>query len=158
MTRLAISGHRGLALDVAARIAADIDVEVSKRAAADLVGLSCLADGADSIFAQAILRHGGSLVVVVPALKYREGLPEEHHSLYDQLLSMASGKTALNYVESTAEAHQAASLYMLDHSDELLAVWDGKPARGFGGTADVVHEAEARKMPITIIWPPGSYR
>jgi hypothetical protein len=27
-----------------------------------------------------------------------------------------------------------------------------KPARGFGGTADVVHATEDRAVPITVIW------
>jgi hypothetical protein len=39
-----------------------------------------------------------------------------------------------------------------------LAVWDGKPARGYGGTADVVADAKTRGIPVTIIWPPGATR
>jgi hypothetical protein len=31
---------------------------------------------------------------------------------------------------------------MLDQAGRTFAVWDGKPARGYGGTADVVAEAE----------------
>jgi hypothetical protein len=38
-------------------------------------GVSMLADGPDSIFAEEILDHGGQLEVVVPAERYREGLP-----------------------------------------------------------------------------------
>ena len=30
----------------------------------------------------------------------------------------------------------AASKLMIDESDELYAVWDGNPARAYGGTAD----------------------
>jgi len=29
----------------------------------------------------------------------------------------------------------AASELMLQHADQLWAVWDGQPARGYGGTA-----------------------
>jgi hypothetical protein len=42
---------------------------------------------------------------------------------------------------------------MLARTDRLYAVWDGKPARGYGGTADVVAEAEKRGIPVTVIWP-----
>jgi hypothetical protein len=52
----------------------------------------------------------------------------------------------------------AASQAMLDRADQLYAVWDGKPARGYGGTADVVAEAESRGVPVTIIWPEGAQR
>ena len=38
------------------------------------------------------------------------------------------------------------------------AVWDGEPARAYGGTADVVAEARKRGIPVTIIWPEGASR
>jgi hypothetical protein len=50
----------------------------------------------------------------------------------------------------------AASQAMLEGADHLYAVWDGKPARGYGGTADVVADAKDRGIPVTIIWPPGA--
>ena len=49
-----------------------------------------------------------------------------------------------------------ASNAMLSRADRLFAVWDGKPARGYGGTADVVDEARKRGIPVTIIWPEGA--
>jgi len=52
----------------------------------------------------------------------------------------------------------AASQAMLDQADKLYAVWDGNPARGYGGTADVVAEAESRSIPVTVIWPEGATR
>jgi hypothetical protein len=51
-----------------------------------------------------------------------------------------------------------ASQTMLDRADYLFAIWDGKPARGYGGTADVVAEARDRRIPVTIIWPEGATR
>lgn len=64
----------------------------------------------------------------------------------------------LPYVESTSEAHMAASEFMLTLADQLWAVWDGKPARGFGGTADVVQAARDAALPVRIIWPDGAQR
>ena len=46
-------------------IDAALRAEIGNRADTDLVGLSCLADGADTLFAQAILDHGGALHVIV---------------------------------------------------------------------------------------------
>ena len=101
---------------------------------------------------------GGSLVVIVPAVKYREGLPESHHASYDALLSRAAEVIALDHVESDSEAHMDASLRMIEQADELIAVWDGKPARGYGGTADVVNVARDSGLPVTVIWPEGARR
>ena len=36
---------------------------------------------------------------------------------------------------------------MLDRADRLYAVWDGKPARGYGGTADVVTKHKDAESP-----------
>ena len=52
----------------------------------------------------------------------------------------------------------AASKLMVDEADELYAVWDGKPARGYGRTADVVAYARDRGTPVRVIWPDGAER
>ena len=54
--------------------------------------------------------------------------------------------------------HMAASNLMVDEADELYAVWDGKPARGYGGTADVVAYARGRGTPVRVVWPDGAER
>ena len=123
-----------------------------------MVGLSCIADGADALFARAILDHGGALHVIVPARKYRDGLPADHHATYDALMAEAAEIIRLDHVESDSDAHMDASLRMLADADELLAVWDGQPARGYGGTADVVDAARGRGIPVTVVWPAGATR
>jgi hypothetical protein len=157
MVRIAVSGHRGLPEETAALI----DVAVRKALAeyqTSVTGLSCLADGADQIFARAVLDLGGVLEAVIPAKEYRDGLPSECHAAYDKLLGRAVRTHRLEFVESTSESHMAASVRMLDDADVLFAVWDGQPARGYGGTADVVAEARRRKVPVRVIWPDGAQR
>jgi hypothetical protein len=122
------------------------------------VGVSNLADGADQLFAQAVLDAGGQLDVIVPAARYRDGLPESAHATYDALLARASSVHRLDRIESDEDAHMEASRAMLDRAEHLFAVWDGKPARGYGGTADVVAEARDRRIPVTVIWPEGASR
>ena len=157
MTRIAITGHRGLPDDTARKVREAISRQLADENGA-LTGLSCLADGADQIFARAVLEAGGDLKAIIPAAAYRDGLPEHALDEYDALLAAASSITKLDFIESTSEAHMAASQVMLADADRLYAVWDGKPARGYGGTADVVAEAEQRGLPVTIIWPAGAAR
>jgi hypothetical protein len=158
MPRIAISGHRGLPGPTTTVVDSALRAKLAKHNPDDLVGVSCIADGADTLFAQAVLDHGGRLEVVIPAQEYRAGLPVEHHPTYDRLLSAATAVHRLPYRESTSEAHMAASELMLEHADQLYAVWDGLPARGYGGTADVVTTAHRVGLPVTVIWPNGATR
>jgi hypothetical protein len=94
----------------------------------------------------------------VPAEKYRDGLPEHAHAEYDRLLAQAAAVHRMPFTDSTSEAHMAASEYMIEHAGELWAVWDGQPARAYGGTADVVAHARSHDLPVVVIWPEGSAR
>ncbi|MGP3917598.1 hypothetical protein [Nonomuraea sp. 10N515B] len=157
MVRIAVSGHRGLPEEAAVLIDRVIR-EALAEYLPDISGLSCLADGADQIFARVLLDLGGALEVLIPAKEYRDGLPSECHATYDELLGRAVRVLRLDFVESTSESHMAASARMLDDADVLFAVWDGQPARGYGGTADVVAEARRREVPVRVIWPEGARR
>lgn len=157
MPRIAISGHRGLNAHTADLIDQALRERLSKHPA-DVTGLSCLADGADQIFAHAVIDLGGILEVIIPAKEYRAGLPAAAHSEYDDLLTRAVAVHRLPFVESTPESHMAASKLMVDEADELYAVWDGKPARAYGGTADVVAYARDHDTPVEVIWPVGAER
>lgn len=123
-----------------------------------MVGVSCLADGADQLFAHIVVDLGHTLEVVVPAKQYRDGLSPAAQPTYDRLIAKAIHVDQLHYVESTEEAHMAGGKAIVDRSDLLLAVWDGKPARGYGGTADVVTYAKSRGVPVLVIWPEGASR
>jgi hypothetical protein len=158
VTRIAVSGHRGLSAPTARLVDAAIRTELAHRANGGLIGISSLADGADQLFARAVLDAGGTLDVIVPAEKYRGALPPECWREYDELLARAASVSRLDHMESDSEAHMDASEEMLKRADVLFAVWDGKPARGYGGTADVVAEAQKEGLPVVVLWPEGAQR
>jgi hypothetical protein len=158
MTRVGITGHRDLGANTAALVDAAVRQTLYPMAGAGLIGVTCLADGADTVFAQAVLDLGGTIEVIVPAVKYRDSLPAEHHAGYDRLLASASHVHQLDHQESDPAAHMAASVLMIGMVSQLVAVWDGKPARGYGGTADVVAEANKNGVAVTTLWPAGATR
>ena len=68
---------------------------------------------------------------------------------------------AFPYMESAAIPGIAIPLLQDDCKDttiDLDWVWDGKPARSYGGTADVVAYARERSTPVRVIWPDGAQR
>ena len=155
--RIAVTGHRGLPAGTVSLV--DAAIRAALRAAgAGVTGFSALADGADQIFAQAVLDLGGQIETVVPAEKYRDSLPAEARADYDRLLARSVAVHPMPFTESTPEAYMAASEFMIGLAGELWAVWDGEPARGYGGTADVVAYAWDHGKPVEVIWPPGALR
>ncbi len=55
--------------------------------------------------------------------------------------------------QEDAKAYERAGMAVLDMSDLLIAVWDGKPSAGRGGTTEMVYEAARRGMPVIRIDP-----
>ncbi len=107
--RIAITGHRGLSGPTERLVDKAIREQLAAHTDGDLIGVSNLVDGADQLFAQAVLDAGGQLQVIVPAAQYRNGLPESSHATCDKLLAKASRVDRLNRVESTEQAHMEAS-------------------------------------------------
>ena len=155
--RIAISGHRRLPRPTAELVDRAIRGTLAA-AGPGVTGISCLADGADLIFARTVAELGGCLEVIVPGGQYRDVLPADSRPEYDRLLAKAAAVRKLPFAEPTSESYMAASKLMIDTADELYAVWDGRPARGYGGTADVVAYAHARGKPVRVIWPAGAKR
>ncbi|WP_037911006.1 hypothetical protein [Actinacidiphila yeochonensis] len=156
--RVGITGHRGLPERSAALVRSELRAIVGDYRAAELTGVSCVADGPDAWFAQAVLDHGGRLEVVIPAEDYRGVLPRWHDAVYDSLVGRASEVHATGFSESDDPAYMAASEILVGLVDEVIAVWDGRPARGYGGTADVVRYAESVGVAVRIVWPEGATR
>ena len=156
--RVGGTGHRFLHAETARIVERALYERLARLPGDVLIGISSLADGADQLFAEAILALGGSLEVVLPAARYRAALPAESLPAYDRLLARASSVECLDYEDSTSEAHMAVGRAVVHRSDVLLAVWDGHPARGVGGTGDVVAYARERGVPVEVVWPRGAQR
>jgi hypothetical protein len=156
--RVGITGHRGLADKTAEMVREAIRGVVNRQPADGLVGVSCIAEGPDAWFAQAVLEHGGRLEVVVPALKYRETLPQRHRPIYDELIGRASEVHQTGLSDADPHAYMVGSEVLVGLADQLIAVWDGGPAHGYGGTADVVSYALRTGIPVRVVWPQGASR
>ena len=126
--------------------------------------ISSLAEGADRIAAHAALAAGWALDVVLPCPQpiYAQTFVENgSRNEFETLLGRARATLTLPLPgDQSAPADQrlpaafeAAGLTMLAQSDILVAVWDGKPADGRGGTGQIVEEAARRGAPIVVVDP-----
>ncbi|QFQ98932.1 hypothetical protein F9278_25380 [Streptomyces phaeolivaceus] len=162
MTTIAVTGHLDLTEGSVALVRTALN-DLLRPYAGDggpLVGVSCIAEGADTLFAEAVLAAGGRLVVVVPARDYRRNVvgPEQRAS-YDLLVEAAEEVVLLPHETSDRQAYEAANAVLVERADRLVAVWDGAPPTGRGGgTADAVLEARAAGVPVDVVWPDGAAR
>ncbi|MFG2927654.1 hypothetical protein [Streptomyces achromogenes] len=161
MMTIAVTGHMDLTEDTIPLVRAALDDLLKPYAdGGDLVGISCIAKGADSLFAEAVLRAGGRLAVVIPSRDYRrEKVKADHADLFDRLAEAADEVVVLPNDTADRHAYEAANAVLLKRADRLVAVWDGKPPSGKGGgTADTVLEARAAGIPVDVVWPDGAAR
>ncbi|WP_237707452.1 hypothetical protein [Serinicoccus profundi] len=83
---------------------------------------------------------------------------DEDRHRFQQLLAAATKVEQLNYRQPSEDAYLAAGRRVVDLCDVLVAVWDGLPAQGKGGTADVVEYAREVGKPVEVVWPAGLTR
>ena len=156
MTAIGLTGHQ--VMPAAARAFAELELSRLLADQPDLLGVSSLAAGSDQLFARLVREAGGALHVVIPSRGYEQTFGPEDLARYRELSAAAVKTTVLDFDEPGEPAYQAAGLYVVDHCDLLVAVWDGRPARGLGGTGDIVRYAREVGRPVTVIWPEGVQR
>jgi hypothetical protein len=155
-----MTGHAGLPPSTAELVTAALR-DTLRAYVPNLVGVTMLGPGADQLFARVVLELGGVLHVVQPTagMQYRDGFEDEAARRgYEELYGQASYVEVLEHTDSTEQAHMDAGKVVVDRSSVLVAVWDGEPSRGLGGTADVVAYARQRGVPVRVIWPDGASR
>ncbi len=117
--------------------------------------ISAVADGADTIVAQAALAAGWRVDACLPFAREVYANDFEASRTHNEFVALLGRMTAVfelngEHVEPTKRdgAYEAVGRLLLEQCDVLLAVWDGDPGRGRGGTARVVAEAVARHIPV----------
>ena len=120
---------------------------------AEVVGLSSLAAGADQVFARCVLRGRGRLIAVVPEANYEDAFDGADDLEEYRALLVRSEVVRLAADGTEEESFLKAGRWIVNHSDEMIAVWDGEPAEGLGGTADIVAYACQTGTPVLHLNP-----
>ncbi len=121
--------------------------------------ISSLAIGADCLVARkAMEKLNASLEVVLPfdVKEYRKDFStkadlEEFNDLFSNAVNHSTiQNVSFPVSELRKEGYENAGIEVVDSCELLIAVWDGKPALGQGGTADIVKYACSVNRPV--IW------
>jgi hypothetical protein len=133
--------------------------------------ISPLAEGTDQIVAEEALRLGYALHVPLPCptatylsafQAASQATGENPRAMFARLLGQAESVQILDAGPDAVldpAAYAAVGRTVLRHTDVLIAVWDGAPAAGPGGTGEVVEQARAWQLPVVRIDPrhPGDW-
>jgi hypothetical protein len=160
--RISVTGHRRLAhADRLTRsvccVLARLDAML-RHTPHTYVVVSPLAEGADRLVSQAILDWPVQDGLPAPALHVSLPLPEADYAQdfetaasrdqFEALLARASERFVLGPAPTRSAAYEAAGRHVVRECDLLIAIWDGRPTRGQGSTAEIV--AYARRIGRTV--------
>lgn len=153
MTSIGVTGHR--VLHDLEGLTEEIDTALTKIGAAHaapFVVHSALAEGADRLVVRRacdLLAASVTAVLPLPQADYMADFLEDHSKAdFLDLLARAATVVELPAAPTRTAAYEAAGRHILDHSDLLIAVWDGRPPHGQGGTGQIVAEAQQRQIPV----------
>jgi hypothetical protein len=114
--------------------------------------LSALAEGADRLVVREVLKADGSQLEVIFPLEKEDYLKDfellESKTEFEGFLSRARRIKRLHTQTSRPEIYAQVGRYVVDHCDVLIALWNGKPSAGQGGSAEIVHYARKKKCPL----------
>lgn len=161
MTTIAVTGHMDLTEDSVPLVRDALRATLKPYAAGGgLTGVSCIAKGSDSLFADVVLELGGQLVAVIPSKDYRQAkVKPDHAETFDRLTDAAAEVLVLEHETANRAAYEDANRTLLRRADRLVAVWNGEPPSGKGGgTADTVLEARDAGLPVDVVWPDRAAR
>jgi len=96
-----------------------------------------LAVGSDQVFAREALALGIPVNAVIPMIGYERFFTGSGLASYESLL-LHCNVIVLEGGENDEKSFLNAGRYIVDSSDLVVAIWDGQPANGPGGTADIV--------------------
>jgi hypothetical protein len=142
---IGIAGHRNIANAKTAAFVFENCFDVLKRLKRehkDVVALSALAEGADTLFGEAAVALNIPLRIVRPFRQYASDFTSPSAKRrYHRLRSRAYRESKLAYTGRSDAAYLEGMYWIVDNSDLVVAVWDGSSSRGSGGTGDAVDRA-----------------
>ncbi|MEO0537546.1 MAG: hypothetical protein AAF215_27260 [Cyanobacteria bacterium P01_A01_bin.123] len=110
-----------------------------KQKYSDMIAISAIADGADSIFAQCAVSLGIRLESIIPFKKFDSDFQEDTtYERYKSLRRKSKYETRVNFSERSNLAYKRSMEWLVFKSNMILAVWDGREEGTIGGTWEAV--------------------
>jgi hypothetical protein len=148
---IGFTGHRHLQDKGAVAEALKSELADLQKAEGELIAISSIAVGADTLFAEEVIRAKIKWIVILPMPRelFREDFKPHEWLVAERLIAQAAEVRVLHGSERP-QIYVDVGKATVEEADRLLAVWDGKLAQGPGGTAEVVAYAKMLGREITL--------
>lgn len=148
------TGHRHIGDPEAAARAIQAALEtLTGELAGEWIALSSVAEGSDQLFVREARARGLAwhAVLPLPRSEFAQDFAPQEWRHVQQLLTEGEHVRVIAENGGREDAYLDCGMETVDGADVLLALWDGEPARGKGGTAEVVDYARRLEKPLIII-------
>lgn len=148
------TGHRHLADHVGASHAIQGVIDALRREIpGEWIALSSIAGGGDQLFVHQALesRLSWHAILPLPRSEFATDFTPAEWSAVEKTLAAADHVRVIAESGDRKDSYLDCGIETVNGADVLIALWDGNPARGKGGTADVVQYAQSIGKPVIII-------
>jgi len=149
--KVGITGHQDLTIAESNWLKEELEIEIKQMKIEK--AYSCLAIGADQLFARVILSNNIPLIAVTPCSKYEQTFDNKNIELYRNLVTQAINEIQLEYDNPSEKAFYEAGKTVVNNSDVIFVFWNNLPSKGLGGTADIVSFAKSLNKKIIHLNP-----
>jgi hypothetical protein len=150
--KIGMTGHQNIGSSESIRWVSRMLEDIISRYKIEL-GYTSLAIGADQLFARLLKKYKIQYIAIIPSQRYERTFENKHLKDYFDLLESAKDIILLDFKEPCEVAYYEAGKLVVDQSDILIAIWNGRNARGLGGTGDIVKYAMGSRKKIIHINP-----
>jgi hypothetical protein len=150
---IGFTGHRSLPDESSSRTLIYNFLAEKKSSTPGIVyGISSLAVGGDLLFAESCIELGIPLRVLLPTPKdvFRKDFDDAAWTRAEMVMLKAISVEVVADDTSLEHRYYECGVVTVQQSQLLLALWNGEPAQGIGGTQEIVSFAQQIAKPI--IW------
>ena len=111
----------------------------SKQKYSNVVAISAISDGADSIFAQSAISLGIRLQSIIPFGQFASDFQDDlSFERYRSLRSKSEYETKVNFLQRSDVAYKKSMEWVVFKSNTVIAIWDSREEGAIGGTWEAV--------------------
>jgi hypothetical protein len=150
---IGFTGHRKLPDEAKCRAAIrKVLLEWIEKVPGVVYGVTSVAAGGDLLFAETCIELNLPIRVFLPLPKeqFRDDFDEPAWARAECVFQKALSVEVTGASEKLTERYYECGIETVQESQLLVALWDGEPSQGLGGTADMVHFAKEQGRPV--IW------